>query len=101
MCEWFAREFFICGMYEVGSYILMFTNTPMTSGKCAGGATGGKKLQSSSSFATFGPRFVPFSGKSHKNRVRHSEGLSSPRGIRPPHLLDGRCSIIILYLVRK
>ena len=48
MREWFAREFFICGMYEVGSYILMFNNTPMTSGTCAGGATGGKKLQSSS-----------------------------------------------------
>ena len=54
MCEWFAREFFICGMYEVGSYILMFYNTPMTSGTCAGGATGGKKLQSSSSCATRG-----------------------------------------------
>ena len=51
MCEWFAREFFICGMYDVGSYILMFNNTPMTSGTCARGATGGKKLQSSSSMS--------------------------------------------------
>ena len=50
MRGWFAREFFICGMYEVGSYILMFNNTPMTSGTCAGGATRGKKLQSSSSY---------------------------------------------------
>ena len=30
-------------------------------------------------FATFGPGFIPFSGKSHINQVRHCECLSSPR----------------------
>ena len=47
-------------------------------------------------FATFGPGFIAFSRKSHKNRVRHCERLSSPRGTRS-HLLDGRCSRITLY----
>ena len=59
MREWFAREFFVCGMYEVGSYILMLNNTPTTSGTCAGGATGGKKLQSSSSLDENGEQVLP------------------------------------------
>ena len=44
MYEWFLREFFIYEMYEAGTYILMFYDTNMTSGICAGGVTGGKKL---------------------------------------------------------